>query len=222
MDRPPQRPPPPDEWRWLDNRLEPPEWDELDWDESRVVPDRRLSAWQRLKSRLGLLVRAAPMILRGCFSALLILSPILVLLFLVLAACLLLLFSGPLIAGFFFALSRQESLANPIAEIIFALLFTLFGLALVLFTRRIQMGMDPAAPHRGLALLFSKMGKLFWIGTALCVIAAAQMAVHAYASWLSLLFWVVAGYAVLAPFIRGLFKFLLRRLRRLVNSGPRM
>jgi hypothetical protein len=204
MDLPPQQPRSPDEWQWRGNRLDLPEWDE-----SRVVPDRPPPARQRLKNRLSAWTN--PGVLRGCFRLLLILGPILALLLLVLAVCLVLFLSGPLITGLFFALSRQESLANPIAEIIFALLFTLFGLALVLGTRQIQVRMNPAAPRRGLALLFSKRGRFFWIGTALCAIAAAQMALHTYANWLSILFWVVAGAVVLWPFARGLFKLLRRR-----------
>jgi hypothetical protein len=173
--------------------------------------------WQRLKYQLELwsiATSAQP----GAWHTLRLTCAILLPFFIILMACvvpiLILLFSGPLIAGFFFVLSRYESLANPVAEIIFALLCVLSGLGSLLTANRRQVGIAPNPPRRGLALLFSKTGTGFWVGTLLCALVAAQIAVPAFAFWLSILFWVISGCAVLWSFLHLIFLLGVRRLRR--------
>ncbi len=119
--------------------------------------------------------------------------------------------SGPLTAGFFFALSRLEPPTNPAVESFYAILNTFFGLVILASEHAVlgRASLDP--PGHGLGLLFSRAGRTFWTGSALCAIAAAQIMLPAYAHWLNILFWVVAGCAVLWPY---LFRFIQRRLRQ--------
>jgi hypothetical protein len=193
----------------------------------------RPSAWQRLKHwlnywRLGAQIifsrdtwtgRSRPLgdeVERPRFALaflllFLILGVLCALLFFVLLAVLLI---GPLIAGFFFNLSRMEPASYPIAEIIFALLFVLFGLLMLLLTHRMHLGRTLNPPRHGLGLFITKGGVQFWQGTALCAIVAAQIALPAYAQDISILFWVVVGCLVLWPLVGTLFTPLLRGVRR--------
>jgi hypothetical protein len=195
------------------------------------------TAWQRLKRWLGIWRMGAQIVFRrdswagapahfrGELEVLRVVASIFLLILIIvgipLALCALLFFifflAGPLIAGFFFSLSRMEPASYPIAEIIFALLFTLFGLLPLLVAHRFQLGRTLNPPRRGLGLFISKGGYTFWQGTALCAIVAAQIALPAYAQDISILFWVVVGCLVLWPFLATLFTVLLRGVRRLAR-----
>ena len=196
----------------------------------------RPSTWQRLKRwleiwRMGAQIvfrrdswADAPAHFRGELEIFRAVAPVLVVFFILLTLGALLffvlfaiLFSGPLIAGFFFRLSRMEPATNPIAEIIFALLYVLFGLLPLLVAHRFQLGPTLNPPRRGLGLLISKGGYTFWQGTALCAIVVAQIALPAYAQDISILFWVAVGCLVLWPFLATLFTLLLRGVRRLAH-----
>lgn len=192
-----------------------------------VVPEHpeKQSVWRRLKSRLEpwlAVLFLIPLTLWGFFHGAFTNGRplpqrerrLMCLAIAMLAAILLCVCLGPLILAGFLALSTLEAPTNPGVEIAFALLFTLFGLTLLLVLHRLQVGFPPNPPRHGLALFFSGVGNVFWLGTALCGIVVAQLALPMYARWLSILFWTVAGIIVLLPLVGGAFKLLRHRLRQ--------
>lgn len=162
-------------------------------------PERRVP-WQRIKNGLRTLGSASKK-LAGEIARQLYLYVVLFL-------------GYPLLLALLFALSFLESPTHPFAQIIAALLLTLFGLLLVLGERKSQAVMYPHLPPYGVALFLSSASSFFWIGIALCGIVAAQMLLPEDATWLNILFWAAEGMVIYGPLLVSICGFWLPRRRK--------
>jgi hypothetical protein len=128
----------------------------------------------------------------------------------------------PLLLAVLFALSFLESPGHPFAQIIAAVLLTLFGLALVLGERKSQAVVYPHLPPYGVALFVSRASFFFWIGIGLCGIVAAQLLWPEDATWLNILFWTADGMVIYGPLLVSICGFWSprRRKARSKESSP--
>lgn len=113
----------------------------------------------------------------------------------------------------FSARSPQESQTDHAFQVLFAALFALLGLLLVLTERQLRQRGWARAPVSFAHLLFtSASGLTFWTGLALFGIALARLEAPAAADPLNILFWAIAGFWLLAEILLNA-RYLLRPRR---------
>lgn len=106
--------------------------------------------------------------------------------------------------------SRQETKTDHVFQVLFAALFALLGLLLVLTERQLRLRGWSRTPVAFVHLLFTTAsGLTFWTGLALFGIALARLEAPAIASPLNILFWAVAVLWLLAEAILNA-RYLLR------------
>ncbi len=96
----------------------------------------------------------------------------------------------------------QESQIDRAFQVVFAALFTLLGLVLVLTERQLRRRGWPHRPTPLVRLLFASLsGLTFWTGLALMGIALARLEAPAAAGTLNSVFWAVVGLWLLAQLL---------------------
>jgi hypothetical protein len=96
----------------------------------------------------------------------------------------------------------QESQIDRAFQVVFAALFTLLGLVLVLTERQLRRRGWPHRPPPLARLLFASLsGLTFWTGLALMGIALARLEAPAAAGTLNSVFWAVVGLWLLAQLL---------------------
>ncbi len=102
----------------------------------------------------------------------------------------------------FAAASGQETQTDRAFQVLFAALFALVGLLLLLTERQLRQRDRARAPVSVAHLLFATpSGLTFWTGLALFGIALARLEAPAAADPLNIAFWVTAGFWLLAEII---------------------